>query len=191
MKTFLIREREIDYDGTQLSPHWIYRHFDLLGDAIVAFVGRCNVSLTEMVDLEDVKAQDAIYSPRMLHLIAEFFNTDLELAVYRQRLLVITARELLEERVEQPVFRQGDDLYLARVDGTMGKLSVSIATSSLTSTLIHTGLNIETEGTPVPTIGLGELGVEVESFAVELLNRYAEEVEEIWLARCKVRGVSE
>jgi hypothetical protein len=36
-----------------------------------------------MVDIADVKAQAPISSPLMLHSIAEFFTTDLELAVYR------------------------------------------------------------------------------------------------------------
>ncbi len=180
---------QITYDGRQLAPHWIYRHFDLVGDGIVAFYGPCQVELAEMVDVEDVKAAAPIYSPLMLHCIAEFFQTDLELAVYRQRLLIITAKELLEEVTPHTIQRRGDDLYATRPDGTPGKLSVSIATASPTSTLIHTGFNIDTEGTPVPTVSLTELGVEVESFARDLLHRYAAEVENIRLARCKVRAV--
>jgi hypothetical protein len=70
-----------------------------------------------------------------------------------------------------------------------GKLSVSIATASPVSTLIHTGFNIETEGTPVPTAGLAEQGVDIPAFAAEVLRRYAAEVQDIWLARCKVRAV--
>jgi hypothetical protein len=89
------------------------------------------------------------------------------------------------------VTRRGDDLYLARADGSPGKLSVSIATASVTSTLIHTGFNIETAGTPVPTTGLAELSVDVPTFATTLLDRYAAEVEDIWRARCKVRAVRE
>jgi uncharacterized protein len=191
MHTLFVAEREIHYDGRQLAPHWIYRGFDLLGDAAVAFVGGCRVELSEMVDIEDVKAAAPIYSPRMLHVIAEFFSGDLHLAVYRQRMLIVAARELLEVMAGRAVTRRGDDLYLARADGTPGKLSVSIATGSATSTLIHTGFNVETEGTPVPTVGLGELGVDVPAFARELLRRYADEVADIWQARCKVRAVSE
>lgn len=189
MHTFYHTGSQITYDGRQLAPHWLYRHFDLLGDAIVAFVGPCRVELSEMVDLEDVKAEAPIYSPLMVHCIAEFFHTDLELAVYRQRLLIVTAKELLEASTGQRVERQGDDLYLTRSDGTRGKLSVSIATASPTSTLIHTGFNIETEGTPIPTAGLAELGLDIDTFAGELLRRYASEVEDIWQARCKVRAV--
>ncbi|HMA37753.1 MAG TPA: DUF366 family protein [Chloroflexia bacterium] len=187
--------REIGYDGHQLAPHWIYRQFDLLGDAAVAFIGPCRVALSEMVDIEDVKAQAPIYSPRMLHIIAEFFTGDLHLAVYRQRLLIVTAKELLEEALARTighaVTRQGDDLYLARADGQPGKLSVSIATASATSTLIHAGFNIETAGTPVPTVGLAELGIDAAAWAPELLARYAAEVGDIWRARCKVRAVTE
>jgi hypothetical protein len=189
MHTYLYIQQPITYDGRQLSPHWLYRQFDLLGDAIAAFTGPCRVDLSEMVDLEDVKAAAPIYSPLMLHCIAEFFQTDLELAVYRQRLLIVTAKELLEEITGRRVQRQGDDLYLQRPDGRPGKLSVSIATASPVSTLIHTGFNIETAGTPVPTVGLAELNLDVPAFAAELLRRYAAEVQDIWLARCKVRAV--
>jgi len=191
LKTHYLTGQQLDYNGRQLAPHWIYRRFDILGDALVAFVGGCQVELGEMVDLEDVKNQAPIYSPLMLHCIAEFFQTDLELAIYRQRLLVITAKELLEELTGQPLRRNGDDLYAPRSDGTPGKLSVSIATASPTSTLIHTGFNIQTGGTPVPTAGLDGLGVDVDSFATGLLHRYAAELSDIWLARCKVRAVSE
>ena len=190
MKTQFVTGREIAYDGRQLAPHWIYRNFDAMGDAAVAFIGPCNVDLSEMVDIEDVKAQAPISSPRMLHVIAEFFSSELHTTVYRQRLLIVTAKELLERLTERPVTRRGDDLYLPRADGSPGKLSVSIATASATSTLIHTGFNVETEGTPVATVGLAELGVDPATFGAELLRRYAEEVEDIWLARCKVRAVS-
>jgi hypothetical protein len=191
MHKLLINDRQIKYDGRQLAPHWIYRNFDLLGDAVVGFTGPCQVELSEMVDIEDVKASAPIYSPLMLHLIAEFFAVDLHTTVYRQRLLIVIAKELLEEKIAQRVTRRGDDLYLPRRDGTPGKLSVSIATASATSTLVHTGFNIDTEGTPVPTAGLRDLNINTPQFADELLSRYTAELEDIWLARCKVRAVSE
>jgi hypothetical protein len=191
MRTLFVDDRQIGYDGRQLAPHWIYRQHDLLDDAAVGFIGPCRVDLSEMVDIEDVKNTAPIYSPLMLHVIAEFFAGDLHQTVYRQRLLIVAAKELLETLTDRRVTRRGDDLYLPRSDGERGKLSVSIATVSATSTLIHTGFNIETEGTPVPTVGLAELGVDPAAFGRELLSRYADEVEDIWLARCKVRAVSE
>jgi len=50
MKTLLINEN-IKYEGWQLAPHWIYKNFKIMGDAIVAFKGECEVKLTEMVDI--------------------------------------------------------------------------------------------------------------------------------------------
>ncbi len=180
----------LTYDGRQLAPHWIYRQHDLLGDAIVSFRGPCDVKITEMVDLEDVKAVAPIYSREMLHFIAEFFDLDLEKAVYRQRLLIVTAKEFLEERLTQPVQRRGDDLFVSQPStGLPGKLSVSIATSSPVSTLIHTGFNVISEGTPVATVGLADLGLDPDEFAAVVLERYTAEVTDIWQARCKVRPV--
>ena len=184
MHTKLI-DKEIKYIGSQLAPHWIYKNFKLQGDAIVAFIGECEVALTEMVDIEDVINNEPIYSKSMLSFITEQFNVNLVEGVFRQRLLICIIKELLEERGIF-VVRNGDDLM---INGR--KLSVSIATKSTTSILIHTGLNILSEGAPVKASGLtSELGiVDIKEFALEVMKRYAEELEDINLASTKVRGV--
>ena len=184
MKTKLIEE-EIKYIGSQLAPHWIYKNFGMQGDAIVAFKGECDVKLTEMVDIEDVINNEPIYSKYMLSFITEQFNVNLVEGVYRQRLLMCIIKELLEEK---GIFvkRNGDDLI---ING--GKLSVSIATKSLTSILVHTGLNIISDGAPVRAAGLtNDLGItDIDGFAKEVMKRYSEEIEDINLASTKVRGV--
>ena len=184
MHTKLI-EKEIKYIGSQLAPHWIYKNFKLQGDAIVAFIGECEVALTEMVDIEDVINNEPIYSKSMLSFITEQFNVNLVEGVFRQRLLICIIKELLEERGIF-VVRNGDDLM---IDGR--KLSVSIATKSTNSILIHTGLNILSEGAPVKASGLtSELGItDIKEFALEIMKRYSEELEDINLASTKVRGV--
>ena len=184
MKTKFINE-EIKYIGSQLAPHWIYKNFHIQGDAIVAFIGECKVDLTEMVDIEDVINNEPIYSKSMLSFISEQFGIGLVEGVLRQRLLITIIKELLEEKGIF-VVRQGDDLMIDN-----RKLSVSIATKSITSVLIHTGLNILSEGAPVKASGLkSELGIEnIEEFATEIMKRYAEELEDIVLASSKVRGV--
>ncbi|MFZ5590906.1 MAG: DUF366 family protein, partial [Bacillota bacterium] len=86
------------------------------------------------------------------------------------------------------VERQGDDLYISG-----RKLSISIATASPVSVLMHVGLNLVSEGTPVPAVGLWELGYREEALG-ELAARFAEayraELAGMARARCKVRGVS-
>lgn len=184
MKTAFIEEK-IKYEGFQLKPHWIYKTFKLQGDTTVAFTGGCDVKLTEMVDIEDVINNEPIYSKNMLHFISEQFNIDLVEGVYSQRLLICTIKEVLEDR-DILVVRSGDDLY---VDNK--KLTVSIATKSATSVLIHTGINIDAAGAPVAACGLSsDLEIfDVETFAKEVLKRYADELYDIMLASTKVRGV--
>lgn len=184
MQTKLIEE-EIKYIGSQLQPHWIYKNFKMQGDAIVAFIGECEVKLTEMVDIEDVINNEPIYSKYMLSFITEQFNINLVEGVFRQRLLICIIKELLEKRGVF-VVRNGDDLM---INGR--KLSVSIATKSTTSILIHTGLNIESEGALVKAAGLtSELGItDIRAFAQEVMTAYAEELKDIELASTKVRGV--
>lgn len=179
-------EQNLKYDGTQLAPHFIYKNFEIMGDAIIAFEGPCEVKLTEMVDIEDVINKEPIYSEHMLHFIGEFFNTDLIRGVFIQRLLVTTIKEQLEIQYGKTLHRRGDDLFFDR-----RKLSVSIATKSPTSVLIHTALNVTTDNTPIKTSGLkSDLNIEnIEKFATEVLKAFSTEVKDIYLATTKVRGV--
>ncbi len=184
MKTLFI-DNEIKYIGSQLAPHWIYKNFKIQGDAIVAFCGECEVKLSEMVDIEDVINDEPIYSKYMLSFITEQFNVELVEGVFRQRLLICCIKEALEKRGFK-IKRCGDDLFVNNK-----KLSVSIATKSLTSVLIHTGVNILSEGAPITVSGLkSDLGLEdIQEFAEEVMVNYSKEIEDIVLASTKVRGV--
>ena len=179
-------EKDIKYIGSQLAPHWIYKNFNLISDSIVAFCGEADVKITEMVDLEDVINDDSIYSPNMLHFIVEKFNTPLIEGVYLQRLLVTIAKEINEEKTNKIIRRYGDDLFYDNK-----KLSVSIATCSFNSILIHFAMNISTDNTPIPTSGLAsDIGIDnIKELADNILIRYTEEIKDIKNASCKVRGV--
>lgn len=186
MNTLFI-DKEIKYTGVQLAPHWIYKNFNIMGNAIVSFIGECEVKLDHMVDIEDVINNEPIYSKKMLSFIEENFNSSLEEMVYKQRLLVTITKELIEHKNPSiKVIRSGDDLYIDNK-----KLSVSIATKSITSTLIHFGLNIDAENAPVNAADLVKDAkiTDIKQFAKELLDKYKEETEDISLAACKVRGV--
>lgn len=186
MQTLFI-EKEIKYIGEQLSPHWIYKNFNIMGNAIVSFVGECDVNLAHMVDIEDVINNEPIYSKLMLSFIEESFNSTLVEMVYKQRLLVTITKELLEKKYPSvKISRSGDDLYIGDK-----KLSVSIATKSITSSLIHFGLNINAMGAPVKAADLQtDVGISnIKDFAIEIMNAYAAEIKDINNAACKVRGV--
>lgn len=177
-------ENEIKYTGAELAPHRIYRNQKIQGDAIVAFIGECDVKLTEMVDIEDVINNEPIYSKKMLSFICEIFNINLPEGVLRQRLLITTIKEVLEMDYNMKVRRNGDDLFI-----NDKKLSVSIATKSATSVLIHTGINIDPEGAPIAATGLNIIpDINVKDFAKKVMDRYCEETEDIMLATTKVSG---
>ncbi|MBR1616589.1 DUF366 family protein [bacterium] len=182
----LFIEKEIKYIGNQLSPHWIYKNFKLQGDAIVAFVGEVDVKLEEMVDIEDVINNEPIYSKKMLSFIIEQFDVSLFAMVSCQRLFVSIIKETLE-KYGIHVTRYGDDLFWQN-----RKLSVSIATKSITSCLIHTALNIIKEGAPIEASDLTELGItNIKEFANKVMENYCKEIESIKQATYKVRGVIE
>src|SRR5574344_1099564 len=186
MKTTLL-DYEYKYTGDQLAPHWIYKNFNMQGDSIVSFVGECDVKLTEMVDIEDVINQEPIYSRSMISFIIEQFNIGLIEGVVRQRLFVSIIKEAIEKRLDcskHKIERRGDDIY---VDDK--KMSVSIATKSFTSVLIHTGINIISEGAPIKAVGLQDLGIcDIKEIAQEIMSKYSEEIDDIVLATTKVHG---
>lgn len=178
-------KKELAYTGKELRSLFIFHQFGLQGNALVAFEGPCRVELPEMVDQEDVKANAPIYSPWMLHFLGEFFGEDLEKTLLRQRLLMAVILDLLRETAPGvPWRRVGNDLYVRN-----RKVSVSIATASPVSTLLHAGLNVRTRGAPVPAFGLKEAGISPAGLAAKILKRFQEEAEGIAMARCKVRGV--
>ncbi len=178
-------DKEIKYTGKELSPHWIYKNFNILGDAIVSFIGEVDVKLDEMVDIEDVINNEPIYSRKMLNFIIECFDFSLEQMVWAQRLFVSIIKETLEAHGIK-VLRDGDDLFYDN-----RKLSVSIATKSTTSSLVHTALNIIKEGAIINVSDLSEMGiVDVKNFALEVMEHFKFEAESIKKATYKVRGLN-
>jgi len=175
MKSLIIKEK-MKYTGSELAPHFIYRQYGLLGDSIISFIGEADVK-DSMVDIEDIRKSDFIYSPEMLHFIIEHFGMPLSEAVTRQRLFI----SILKDIISCGVIRHGDDLFHGS-----GKLSVSIATVSPVSSLIHIGINIKTRGTPVKTSGLEELGLKARKVAEKAIALYIKEDDEIKDACCKV-----
>jgi len=176
--------QEIPYTGCELRSGWIADIAGLEGEALVAFIGPCEVSLAHMVDTEDVARGIPIKAAQMLHFLAEHFDTELAHTVLRQRLLVCRAAEILNQTSKHPIRRDGDDLF---AEGR--KLSVSVATASPVSTLIHLGLNINPSGAPVPAIGLDELGVSAAQVAKQIMAAYIEEMRSCQAACSKVRRV--
>lgn len=184
MKTYF-HEETLKYDGTQLRSHFAYDNFNILGDSVVGFIGPCDVPTAHMVDLEDVHQNKFIYSESMLHFIAEHFTNDLPLVVAYQRLLIdLIIEEMHDSKDGLRLVRMGDDIFDSHF-----KLSVSIATKSPVSCLIHVGVNIVSTNTPVLTKGLLDYGLSPQATATGVLNRYRAEIESMKNACAKVRGV--
>lgn len=185
MKHYFCKDR-IPYTGLELRSSWIEDQSGIEGDAIAAFIGPADVPIENMVDLEDVANNAPIKSDLMLHFIVEHFDTSLDRGVNLQRLLVaIIYEELIKLGVSHSLERRGDDIY----DGER-KLSVSIAAPSPNSICIHTALNISSENTPVPAIGLNDYDVEPVKLASDVMKRYCDEVSGMAHACTKVRQIS-
>ena len=184
LKTLFVKEK-IKYTGKELRSHFAYDRFDLPGDSLLAFCGECEVTVSDLVDIADVKDNAPIYSENMLHFIAEFFYGDLEMAILKQRLLMAIIKDEISSLSGAYLIRQGDDIYEEKA-----KLSVSIATSSPVSFMIHAGVNISSENTPVETKGLYDYGIDESEFAETILDSFAREMAGVKSARCKVRGVN-
>lgn len=183
LKKFITKR--IDYDGTQLNSHFALLNTGIKGDSIVSFTGSCSVANDNLVDLEDKVQGCKIVSRLMLHFIVEHFDSDLEKAILRQRLLSAIASEEINRLSKiGPTVRKGDDLYWRG-----RKLSVSIASLSPVSSVIHMGMNIVSRGTPVRAAGLEDLGINPRKLSNSIMLRYVKEIKSVSEARCKVRPV--
>lgn len=189
MKTKLAAQR-INYDGSQLHPLYAYMNHKLAGNSMVAFIGSCHVAPDKMVDAEDLVANAKIEASEMLHFIIELFHQDLMTAVSLQRLLVSVAEDILNSTSavlkSKKLWRDGDDLYLD-VKEKAHKLTISIASSSAVSSMIHFGINVTNEGTPVTTCSLEDLKVDPRKFAEVLMEEFSAEYKSIEAATQKVK----
>ena len=183
MKTLFIKEK-IKYDGTQLKSLFAYLSHKVQGDSCVSFIGPCDISFDHMVDGEDLLEKAEIRGSEMLHFIFEIFDRELVSGVFLQRLFASIAADEIYKASKTKLTREGDDLYLGDK-----KLSISIATKSPVSVMVHFAMNISNSGTPVPTLSLEDLKINPVIFAESLLIQISKEYESILTARVKVRPV--
>lgn len=172
-----------EYDGSQINPSWAFQEFGIYGSSIVTWIGPVNITPDNLKDFADVGLE--IKSNYMVNFICEFFDqqpTNMRVAYLRQRLLVMIFREILTEKGVKTT-REGDDIF---VDNC--KLSISIASVSLSSAKIHFALNLEDKGTPddVETIGLYDIDDgkvfnedNLKDLIFEVVSRYIDELETI------------
>lgn len=184
MKSLFI-EKPQTYDGTQLRSLYAYLDHKVLGPSVVSWTGPCSISFDHMVDGEDLLEQAEIRGANMLHFIIEIFDRDLFSGVALQRMFAAIARDYLSAKSGQALVREGDDLFLGQ-----GKLSISIATKSPVSVMVHFAMNITNEGTPVKTASLEDLRLNPRQVATDLMSLLKEEYESIVKATQKVRPVN-
>lgn len=185
MQQVIRLDHPLTYTGDQLRSLWIYETFGVSGDAIAVFRGPCDVQTEGLVDAEDRRAGATIVAADMLHFIIEHFGDSLDRAVLRQRLFLAVIKDHIDALLpDRRVRRDGDDLFVEAA-----KLTVSIATISPVSSLIHTGINIDAGGAPVEAIGLQDLGLDAVELARALAEAYVDEIKSARFAATKVRGV--
>lgn len=173
MKCIILPDK-FDYDGSQISSLWAYNSFGVQEDSVVVFRGACDVKIEHMIDLEDRRANESIWSEDMVSFIIEHFDsTDLKLIYARQRLFTAIVRESLAGMGVQTT-REGDDLFLKGK-----KLTVSIASTSAVSQKIHFGINVSHDiyGN-MKEAGIGE-DDQVASFMQAIGKAYVREFEDI------------
>ena len=185
-----------EYDGSQINPSWAFQEFGIYGSSVITWIGPVNITPDNLKDFADVGLE--IKSNYMVNFICEFFDQqppNMRIAYLRQRLLVMIFREILAEH-GVTTKREGDDIFICN-----RKLSISIASISLSSSKIHFAFNLEDKGTPddVETIGLYEIEVNNqqifnENNLLDLINdiasRFINELETIEkdISKTKVLG---
>lgn len=143
-----------EYDGSQINPSWAFNEFGIYGSSIITWVGPVNITPGNLKDFADVGLE--IKSNYMINFICEFFW--LPACKYENSLpsSKIACHDFYRSSFEKGIVskREGDDIFVEN-----RKLSISIASASLSSMKIHFALNLEDKGTPddVETIGLFDI----------------------------------
>lgn len=187
------------YDGSALHHAFCYENAGPLGPSITYFRGPAEVK-AHLVDIEDRLADDFIKSKDMWHFIIEIPNATLTETVLWQRKFISICVDWLRDpgnMDEIRIAQEGDDIIIYHdsntlINSTRRKMSVSIATLSRFSGMIHAGINIEVgEGCPVPAVGLKDLvGGKFLRFAADVSHAFAVEYQDILNATYKVSEVS-
>jgi hypothetical protein len=188
MKSSFIKN-EFAYDGSQLHSLFGYLEHGIQGDSVVSWIGACDIPQEHMVDGEDLLAGETIAGARMVHFIIERFHFPLTAAIGLQRLFASIVLELFREHVGDAQVaaqfrREGDDVFFGP-----GKMSISIATVSPVSALIHFAVNCTNDGTPVRTASLDDIEFDPEAFARTAMKRLVSEAGSMNEASVKVRWV--
>lgn len=201
------------YDASQLRSLWAYDTFGVQGDSVVGYIGPCHIPVEKLIDRDDALHNRPIHADSQVHYVVEMFGVELKFAVMAQRLLngwmERGARLLKSPDVVCHVELSGNDVYcvfpdqiedmdLKRLLAEMRfhydlpgcrKLSVSIATLSPVSAMIHAGINVTTEGTPVRTCSLEMLGIDPVEYTKWVGENFARDYEKVLMACSKVRPV--
>jgi hypothetical protein len=185
------------YNGSQIEPMWAFRNFRIKESSIVSWIGPMDIGKDHLVDFEDVGLE--IKGDKMMHFIIEQFDVqpaDIKLCYHRQRIFVMIIKDMLNN-LGIKTYRNGDDLYYQKpsMDGNLdGKLSVSIATCSVSSMKIHFALNLVESGTPdnIETAGILEPYMdiamsEIRKFIDDVCETYINEILSIKMDITKTR----
>jgi uncharacterized protein len=194
MKHLKLEDRTC-YDGSQIQPMWAFRTFGIKDSSIVSWIGPMKIEPDHLVDFEDVGLE--IKGNNMLHFIVEHFDVqpaNINMCYHRQRILVMIIKDILHD-FGISSSRKGDDLYIKKSSSKkdkVGKLSVSIATCSLSSMKIHFAMNLTEKGTPkdVETAGLFEHGLineDISDLTEKICKTYILEIESITEDICKTK----
>ncbi len=171
------------YDGSQLRRAFIHERYGVRGRAILVFRGPMDVPRERTVDTEDL--DEPIRGGDVLHLILDDpTRCEPAAAGLLQRLLVVRAREVLEERLSVRLDRDGDDLL-----HDDRKLTVSVFKPAGPGALAHLGINVSTEGVPVPATSLRDLGWDGDPLELgyDIAASFAREVDDVELDLTKMR----
>lgn len=171
------------YNGSQIEPMWAFRNFRIKESSIVSWIGPMDIGKDHLVDFEDVGLE--IKGDKMMHFIIEQFDVqpaDIKLCYHRQRIFVMIIKDMLNN-LGIKTYRNGDDLYYQKpsMDGNLdGKLSVSIATCSVSSMKIHFALNLVESGTPdnIETAGILEPYMDI---TMSEIRKFIDDVCEIYI----------
>lgn len=186
------------YDGSLIHKRFAYKYFrnhTLPSGNIIAFRAPMDVSISNMIDQEDVLQNDTIISDDAVNFCWEIPDMCPRGAVAFQRHFNSNIGHILSTKyIKKSIMVKGDDLMVMdkflgsdNIERDSGKASVSITFSRNNVAIGHTGINVSAGRKAPPFAYSTKMSdQDCEDFMQDILNIFYVTADEIFLASSKV-----
>ncbi len=166
MKSYFV-DHPLQYTGSQLRPGWPSDAFGVDGDSIIGFVGPASIIESTAGEEELVGDENILISSSMLHLIIAHHEASARETMLLHRLFLSSLLEVLGT----DFYRKSNHIYYQEQQLSICKIRVGHPSSAF-----HMGFYVKATEQLPGIIGLEDLNISPQFFALHVMNKYVQEI---------------